>query len=113
MRMDAPMISAAQPMPLGELAAGLGRVRGDATIQVQSIAIDSRQVTPGALFVARRGLAVDGHRYAADAVARGAVAVAVEASAAARKTVEGFMSLLLSACRARRRRRGGLRDPWP
>jgi len=81
MRMDAPMISAAQPMPLGELAAGLGRVRGDATIQVQSIAIDSRQVTPGALFVARRGLAVDGHRYAADAVARGAVAVAVEESA--------------------------------
>jgi UDP-N-acetylmuramoyl-L-alanyl-D-glutamate--2,6-diaminopimelate ligase len=68
-------------MALGELAAGLGRLRGDATVRVQSIAIDSRQVTPGALFVARRGLLVDGHRYAADAVGRGAVAVAVEESA--------------------------------
>jgi UDP-N-acetylmuramoyl-L-alanyl-D-glutamate--2,6-diaminopimelate ligase len=81
MHTDAPILSAAHPMPLGELTAGLGRLRGDPATRVQAIAIDSRQVTPGSLFVARRGLHVDGHRFAADAVARGAVAVVIEESA--------------------------------
>jgi len=47
-------------------------------LEITSLACDSRQVVPGSLFVAYRGLAVDGHDYAAQAVARGAVAVVAE-----------------------------------
>ena len=42
------------------------------------ITADSRQVIPGALFVAYPGVAVDGHNFIADAVRRGAVAVVGE-----------------------------------
>ncbi|MGH7532702.1 MAG: Mur ligase family protein, partial [Gemmatimonadales bacterium] len=45
---------------------------------IDAIATDSRLVGPGALYVAVRGTQVDGHRFIADAVARGAVAVVVE-----------------------------------
>ena len=40
--------------------------------------VDSRQVEPGALFVAFKGEQVDGHDYVADAFSRGAVAAIVE-----------------------------------
>src|SRR6185436_4879226 len=40
---------------------------------------DSRSVGPGTLFVAVRGTEADGHRFVADAQARGAAAVVVEA----------------------------------
>jgi UDP-N-acetylmuramoyl-L-alanyl-D-glutamate--2,6-diaminopimelate ligase len=43
-----------------------------------SLTADSRDVRPGALFIAVRGSQSDGHRYVPDAVARGAVAVVVE-----------------------------------
>ena len=39
---------------------------------------DSRRVRPGDLFIALRGFTVDGHRYVAEAVQRGAAAVLVE-----------------------------------
>ncbi|MBI3764344.1 MAG: UDP-N-acetylmuramoyl-L-alanyl-D-glutamate--2,6-diaminopimelate ligase [Chloroflexi bacterium] len=42
---------------------------------ITAVAHDSRQVGPGALFVAARGENADGHRFIADAIARGAVAV--------------------------------------
>lgn len=48
----------------------------DATIG--GVACDSRLVRPGDLFVALRGAAFDGHDFAADAVAGGAVAVVSE-----------------------------------
>src|SRR5205823_2992617 len=41
-------------------------------------AYDSRRVSPGDLFVAVQGLHVDGHVYITEAVAQGAVAVAIE-----------------------------------
>jgi len=46
------------------------------TTSITGVAIDSRAVKAGDLFVALRGGSADGHRFAADAVARGAVAVA-------------------------------------
>jgi UDP-N-acetylmuramoyl-L-alanyl-D-glutamate--2,6-diaminopimelate ligase len=44
-------------------------------VAVGGIAIDSRTVRPGDLFVARRGASVDGHAYIASAIERGAAAV--------------------------------------
>jgi UDP-N-acetylmuramoyl-L-alanyl-D-glutamate--2,6-diaminopimelate ligase len=51
---------------------------GIAGVQISHIAADSRQITPGALFVAYRGVGVDGHRYIGDALARGAAAIVGE-----------------------------------
>lgn len=39
---------------------------------------DSRKVTPGALFYARRGLTVDGRKFIPDAIARGAAAILLD-----------------------------------
>lgn len=49
-----------------------------ADASVTGVAIDSRKVKPGDLFVAFKGERVDGHGYLADAQARGAVAALVE-----------------------------------
>ena len=51
---------------------------GGAEIEIASLAYDSRSVTPGALFFCVPGRERDGHDHAADAVARGAVALVVE-----------------------------------
>lgn len=45
---------------------------------ITGITGDSRQVAPGSLFVAYKGVSVDGHRFVAAAIERGAAAVAVE-----------------------------------
>jgi UDP-N-acetylmuramoyl-L-alanyl-D-glutamate--2,6-diaminopimelate ligase len=50
-------------------------VVGDAAARVHGVRHDSREVQPGDLFVARKGEKVDGARFIADAVARGASAV--------------------------------------
>ena len=47
-------------------------------VEVSTIQYDSRKVRKGDLFVAIRGTAADGHRFLADAIHRGAVAVVVE-----------------------------------
>jgi len=71
-------------MRLGPLlaAAGASLPRdGDADraeLDVRHVVYDSRRATPGALFVAVKGFHRDGHDHAADAVARGAVAVVAE-----------------------------------
>lgn len=67
-------------------AAGLtpddARLAGDPSAPIVSIAYDSRQVTPGAFFVALRGSATDGHAYLGHARERGAVACVVESEPA-------------------------------
>jgi UDP-N-acetylmuramoyl-L-alanyl-D-glutamate--2,6-diaminopimelate ligase len=60
-----------------EVAAVAG-VAGDGDTAITGIAYDSRQVTPGALFVAWRGAAFDGHRFVGAALDRGAVAILAE-----------------------------------
>ncbi|HWE69217.1 MAG TPA: Mur ligase domain-containing protein, partial [Acidimicrobiales bacterium] len=47
-------------------------------VQVTSVAFDSRRVAAGALFCCVPGTTTDGHRFAADAVAAGAVVLLVE-----------------------------------
>jgi len=67
-------------MRLDELARGTGAVlEGNPEVEITGIAYDSRRVNSGDLFVAVQGLRVDGQHYIAEAVAKGAAAVAVEA----------------------------------
>ncbi len=47
-------------------------------VEVTGVADDSRRITPGAVFCAVVGTVADGHRFAPDAVARGAAAIVVE-----------------------------------
>lgn len=67
-------------MRLEDLARGVpgATLEGDGAVDVSGIAYDSRAVKRGDLFVAVTGIRSDGHAYAADAVAAGAIAVAVE-----------------------------------
>jgi UDP-N-acetylmuramoyl-L-alanyl-D-glutamate--2,6-diaminopimelate ligase len=55
--------------------AALGELRA---VEVAGIVHDSRAAGPGSLFCCIRGAVSDGHRYAADAVAAGSVALLVE-----------------------------------
>lgn len=48
---------------------------GDVSIDITDICEDSRQVTPGSLFIARSGTATDGASYITQAVDAGAIAV--------------------------------------
>ncbi|MEU7860716.1 UDP-N-acetylmuramoyl-tripeptide--D-alanyl-D-alanine ligase [Nonomuraea sp. NPDC049141] len=66
-------------MTLNEIAqvvgASLSDVRDPQALVTAPSAVDSREVVPGGLFVATVGARVDGHDYAAGAIADGAVAV--------------------------------------
>ncbi|MFV9504875.1 MAG: UDP-N-acetylmuramoyl-L-alanyl-D-glutamate--2,6-diaminopimelate ligase [Oscillochloridaceae bacterium umkhey_bin13] len=66
---------------LRELIAGvtLFSTEGSLDRPITGLAYDSRQVTPGGLFVAVRGSHVDGHAYVEQALARGATALVVDA----------------------------------
>lgn len=69
-------------MKLGRLLENLEGIEllgGDADCEILGLAYDSRLVHPGFLFVAVRGHAQDGHGFLADALNRGAVALAAEA----------------------------------
>ncbi len=77
------------PKPLALLLAGAGdsSLTGNPDVTISSIAVDSRRVEPGALFVCLRGLRADGHDHAAHAVERGAVAVLAQRDVAVDATV--------------------------
>jgi UDP-N-acetylmuramoyl-L-alanyl-D-glutamate--2,6-diaminopimelate ligase len=60
---------------LSELAGALGLPLHGADVEVSGIAVDSRHVQPGDLFVAQRGERADGVRFVPEARTRGAVAV--------------------------------------
>ncbi len=59
-----------------------GRMVLTQDVTVSGIQYDSRKVRRGDVFVAIRGTAVDGHRFIADAINRGAIVVVVEDDAA-------------------------------
>ena len=75
-------LSARSPRPLSGLLAGLAEVVDD--VAVHGLALDSRQVREGDLFVALGGTRAHGGAYVDDAVAAGAVAVASDAPLEAR-----------------------------
>jgi UDP-N-acetylmuramyl-tripeptide synthetase len=70
---------------------------------VTAVCYNSRQVTPGAVFVAIEGFAVDGHRFIPDAVKKGAVAVVcrkpVTADAVVIRVADPRAALAGMACR--------------
>jgi UDP-N-acetylmuramoyl-tripeptide--D-alanyl-D-alanine ligase len=68
------------PLTFGDVAAATsGRlVGGDETQGIDGVSIDSRALVAGDLFVAIRGDRFDGHRFVADAFARGARGAVVE-----------------------------------
>jgi UDP-N-acetylmuramoyl-tripeptide--D-alanyl-D-alanine ligase len=69
-----------RPKTLGEVAFAVsGTVRGAAgsDLVVNSLVVDSRAASPGALFVALPGERADGHAFVHDALARGAAAALV------------------------------------
>ena len=49
-------------------------------VSVSGMGLDTRQLTEGDVYVARRGLSVDGHDYIGQAIERGASALVVEES---------------------------------
>lgn len=67
-------------MQLKELATYLiaSQIRGDGELACEGIAIDSRKVQPGDLFICLPGHTVDGHDFAPQAADKGAVALVVE-----------------------------------
>jgi UDP-N-acetylmuramoyl-tripeptide--D-alanyl-D-alanine ligase len=72
-------------LTLAEVAVATGgRVVGAPGVTVDSVSTDSRSIGAGALFVALRGVAFDGHRFVGDAAGRGAAAALVEDATSAR-----------------------------
>ena len=69
-------------MELPELLAGVevASVSGPKDVEVRSLVYDSRKAAPGALFFALHGEKLNGTEFVTDAVGRGAIAVASEAS---------------------------------
>ncbi|WCK53088.1 UDP-N-acetylmuramoyl-L-alanyl-D-glutamate--2,6-diaminopimelate ligase [Aneurinibacillus sp. Ricciae_BoGa-3] len=53
----------------------ISRCTGNANVEITGLQIDSRKIQPGNLFICLPGFTVDGHDFAAKAVAAGAVAV--------------------------------------
>lgn len=68
-------------MRLHEAALALNARAIGPDVEFGAVSSDSRNLPAGALFVALRGERFDGHRFAAQALAQGAAAVMVEASA--------------------------------
>jgi len=67
-------------MKLKNMVEGLNMevLQGTLDVEITSIAYDSRKVEKGTLFVCLKGFKADGHKFAAQAVAAGAVALLVE-----------------------------------
>ena len=63
-------------LTVGEIAGAVaGVATADRSMSISSYGVDSRTMSPGGLYVAIRGERVDGHDYAAAAIAAGAVAI--------------------------------------
>jgi len=74
-----------RPRRLSEVARAVeGALEGD-DVEVRAVSTDSRELTPGSLFIALSGDRTDGHRFVDQAFARGAAA-AIVGEAAGRAT---------------------------
>ena len=75
-----PLVLDSSPVPLSEVVAALARceLRGDGSVAVADAAFSSEEAGPAALFFCVPGSHTDGHRFAGDAVERGASAIVVQ-----------------------------------
>jgi len=87
---------------LSQLVAALPRADffGDGDPDITQIVSDSRQVKPGALFVAYPGVSVDGHRFILDAVHQGAAAIVGEREFQAVEQIAGLPYIRVPNARA-------------
>jgi UDP-N-acetylmuramoyl-L-alanyl-D-glutamate--2,6-diaminopimelate ligase len=53
-------------------------VAGNANIEINDVQIDSRKIKPGAVFVAVKGVAANGHQFIEKAIGSGAIAIVCE-----------------------------------
>jgi UDP-N-acetylmuramoyl-L-alanyl-D-glutamate--2,6-diaminopimelate ligase len=68
-------------MTFDEILAGVEYVRrAGPDVHISGVEYDSRQVAPGALFVAMRGETTDGNQYIAKAIEKGAAAIVTDSS---------------------------------
>ena len=67
--------------------------------EITALAYDSREVTPGALFVALRGAASDGHDFIAQALNKGAAALMIHADRASWYGAHGLPLVTVPATR--------------
>ncbi len=67
-------------MKLSQIFSGaeIARIAGKGETEIRSLAYDSRKVAPGGLFFALKGEKENGNKYVADAIKRGASAIASE-----------------------------------
>lgn len=72
-----------QSMKLKELLAGIEnfKMKGDAELEIKSIENNSKNIKPGALFVAIKGFDFDGHKFVEEAIQNGAAAIMLDISA--------------------------------
>ena len=92
----------ARGFTLADLLAGIdgARVRGDAGVAVAEVRDDSRQVARGDLFIAVPGTVVDGRKFLADAVGRGAAALVIEGDPPVDLPFAGAVAVVPSARQA-------------
>ena len=88
-------------MRLDRLTEGCGivSVNGDMSIGITSVCNDSRKVAPGALFVAVKGYASDGHDYIRTAVEKGAAAIMYQDAAKVADVPEGVALVQVESSR--------------
>ena len=75
-------------------------VRGPRHVAISGLAVDSRRVAPGDVFFACQGQHQDGHRYIAEAIARGAAAVVAAHADGGAGTVPFVVTLAVRRCLA-------------
>jgi len=68
-------------------------VSGTTEVNIDSVCFDSRAVTKGSLFVATKGVSVDGHQYIDKAIEKGAVAIVCEVLPYAQKDGVTFIEV--------------------
>ena len=80
-------------------AIGVACPEGAFEEEITAVAVDSRRVVHGAMFVCIRGLHTDGHGYIAEAIAAGAACILTE-NGAEYETTEGVIFLSCKDTRA-------------
>jgi UDP-N-acetylmuramoyl-L-alanyl-D-glutamate--2,6-diaminopimelate ligase len=85
-------------MMLRELIEGTElKVQDEGTIEVTRIVNDSKKATTGSLFIAIKGIALDGHDFLPEAIARGAAVLVVEDEARVPRGFAGAVVVVPSA----------------